>query len=140
LTLAVLGVLASVSSGRAGFGIGQSKESRYFELAMPLLPLCVFNWTFFLQAKKSLMAAAVASFWIICLISFSNNWRQFRFYKQEAVRRQIGLKCLAAYYEGKGDGNCPTIFPGPLPTRLLEGAKILNVSFYRRIASQRGGQ
>jgi hypothetical protein len=140
LTLAVLGVLASVSSGRAGFGIGQSKESRYFELAMPLLPLCVFNWTLFLQAKKSLMAAVVASFWIICLISFSNNWRQFRFYKQEAARRQTGLKCLAAYYEGKGDGNCPTIFPVPLPARLLEGARVLNVSFYRKIASQRGGQ
>jgi hypothetical protein len=107
---------------------------------MPLLPLSVVNWSLFLEERKSLMMAAVAALWIICFIAFWNNWRQFRYYKREAVQRQLGIACLAAYYDGKGDGNCPTIFPGPLPTRLLEGAKILNVSFYRRIASQRGGQ
>ena len=139
LTVAVLGVLASVSIGRAGFGIEHSKESRYFELSMPLLPLSVFNWSFLLQAKKTLMVAAATTLWIICFIGFWNNWREFSFYKREAVRRQIGVKCLAAYYEGRSDGNCLTIFPAPL-ARFLEEAKILNVSFYRRIVSQSGGQ
>jgi hypothetical protein len=138
LTLAVLGVLASVSIGRAGFGIvEQAKESRYFELAMALLPLSVFNWTFLLQARRTLMMAAVASLWIICLLAFWDNWREFRYYKREAVERRIGLKCLEAYYKEKGGSNCPTIFPViPLPTRLLEEAKALNVSFYRSIAGQ----
>ena len=140
LTLAVLGVLGSVSIGRAGFGVEQSKSSRYFELAMPLLPLSVCNWTFFLQSRKSLMAVTIASFWIICFVAFGNNWRQFRFYQREAVRREVGLKCLEGYYEGKGDGNCPTIFPAPLPARVVDEAKSLNVSFYRRITSQRGTQ
>ena len=84
------------------------------------------------------MAAAVAALWVICCIAFWDNWRDFRFYKREAVLRQIGLKCLGSYYEGKGDGNCPTIFPGPLPPRLLEQAKALNVSFYRGISSEHG--
>lgn len=140
VTLAVLGVLASVSIGRAGFGVEHAKESRYFEVAMPLLPLAGFNWTLLLQARKALMITVVGSLWIICFVAFWNNWREFRIYKREAVRRESGLKCLTAYYNGKGDGNCPTIYPGPLPTRLLEGAKTMNVSFYHRIVSQRGGQ
>jgi hypothetical protein len=136
LTLAVLAVLASVAVGRAGFGIEQAKASRYFEFAMSLLPLSVLNWTLFLQRSKSLRVAAVTSLWIICLLAFRDNWRHFRYYKREAVHRKVGLDCLAAYYEGKGDSNCPTIFPVPLPVHLLEEAKALNVSFYRSIASK----
>ncbi len=136
LTLAVLGVLAAVAAGRVGFGIEQAKDSRNFELAMPLLPLSVVNWTIFLQKRKSLMIIAIASLWIICFVSFFDNWREFRYYRREAVQRQIGLKCLAAYYEKRGDGYCPGIFPVRLPMHLLENAKALNVSFYRRITSQ----
>jgi hypothetical protein len=138
LTLAVLGVLASVSIGRAGFGIvEQSKASRYFELGMALLPSSVLNWTFLFQARRALMMAAIATLWIICFVAFWNNWREFRYYKREAVERRIGVKCLDVYYEGKGDSNCRTLFPwAPLPTRWLEEAKALNVSFYRSIASR----
>jgi hypothetical protein len=136
LILAVLGVLASVSAGRAGFGIEQAKESRYFEFAMPLLPLSVVNWTLFLRRRKCFIAATVASLWIICLLAFWDNWREFRYYKREAVDRRIGLKCLEEYYKEKGGSNCPTLFPSPLPTRWLEEAKALNVSFYRSITSQ----
>jgi hypothetical protein len=136
LTLAILAVLASASAGRAGFGTEQAKDSRNFELAMPLLPLAVVNWSIFLQKRKFLMIAAIASLWVVCFFAFFDNWRQFKYYKREAVRRQIGLKCLKAYYEQKGDGNCPTIFPVPLPPWLLQEAKRLNVSFYRKIASQ----
>ena len=135
LTLAVLAVLASVSAGRAGMGTEHSKESRYFELAMPLLPLSIVNWTVFLQDKKRWRTAALVILWIICCLAFGDNWRQFRFYKREAVKRQMGIACLQAYYEGRGDSNCPTLYPVPLPTRLLEQAKNLNVSFYRRISN-----
>jgi hypothetical protein len=136
LTVATLAVLGSVAAGRAEFGIEQAKAARYFEFAMTLLPLSVLNWTVFLQGRKFLRVAAVAGLWIICLLAFRNDWRQFRYYKREAAERRIGLKCLEAYYREKGDSNCPTIFPVPLPTRLLEEAKALNVSFYRSIASQ----
>jgi hypothetical protein len=103
---------------------------------MPLLPLAVVNWSIFLQKRKFLVIAAIASLWVVCFFTFFDNWRQFKYYKREAVRRQIGLKCLKAYYEQKGDGNCPTIFPVPLPPRLLQEAKRLNVSFYRKMVSQ----
>jgi hypothetical protein len=138
LTLAVLGVLASVSLGRAGFGIEQAKESRNFELAMPLLPLSVVHWSVLLQKRKSLMVAAITGLWVVFFFAFFDNWQQFKYYKREAIRRQIGLKCLKAYYEHKGDGNCPTIFPVPLPARLLQQAKALNVSFYRGISAEPG--
>jgi hypothetical protein len=57
LTVAVLGVLTSVSAGRAGLSIEQAKASRHFEFAMPLLPLSVVNWTFFLRKRNFLSAA-----------------------------------------------------------------------------------
>ena len=136
LTLTVLAVLASVSVGRAALSIEQSKESRYFELAMPLLPLSVVNWTVFLQETTYWRRAVLVTLWIICCFAFGDNWRQFRYYKREAVKRHTAHACLQAYYQGKGDGNCPTVYPVSIPPRLLEEGKKLNVSFYRRISSQ----
>ncbi len=136
LMLGVLGVMASVAAGRAGFGVEQAKDSRYFEVGMVLIPLSLVSWTFLLQEKKLLWAGLIAGLWIFCFQAFWNDWKKFRYYKREAVQRKAGLTCLTAYYEGKGDSNCPTLSPVPIPTRWLAEAKALNVSFYRSIASQ----
>jgi hypothetical protein len=139
LTLAILGVLASVSAGRAGFGIQQTKESRYFEFAMPLIPLSVLNWAFLFPKKQYLKVAIIASLLIVCFAGFRNNWKEFSYYKREAIQRSVGVKCLTAYYKGKADNNCSSLFPVPIPRRLLEQARALNVSFYRRISKQSAG-
>ena len=136
LMLGLLGVLASMAAGRAGFGVEQAKDSRYFEVAMVLIPLSLVSWTFLLQEKRHLRTGLIAGLWIFCFQTFWNDWRKFRYYKREAVQRKAGLTCLTAYYEGKGDSNCPTLFPVPIPAQLLAEAKALNVSFYRSIASQ----
>jgi hypothetical protein len=132
-TLGVLAVLASVSCGRAGFGIDQAKQSRYFEFGMLLIPLSVVNWAFLIQGRHRLKVAVMAGLWMFCFLGFRNNWNDFQNYKLEAAQRKVGLKCLRAYYEGTGDGYCPTIYPVPIPTTLLENAKALNVSFFRKM-------
>jgi hypothetical protein len=137
-TVGVLAILASVSTGRAGSGIEQAKESRYFEFAMLLIPLSEVSWAFLLYSRKFLQAAVIAGLWIFCLVTFGNNWKEFPNYRIESVQRKAGLRCLSAYYQGHGDGDCPTLFPAPIPARFLEEAKVLNVSFYRRrVASLR---
>src|SRR6185312_13958866 len=103
LTVAILAVLASVSVGRAGFGIEVAKESRYFELAMSLVPLSVLNWSFLFPERQYLRAAIIVGLWIVCFLGFRDNWKEFRYYKREAIQRNVGLRCLAAYYEGKSD-------------------------------------
>jgi hypothetical protein len=136
LMLGVLGVLASIAAGRAGFGVEQAKDSRYFEVGMLLIPLSLVSWSFLLQEKKLLRAGLIAGLWIFCFQTFWNNWKEFRQYKRVAIQRKAGLTCLTAFYKGDGDNNCPTLYPVPIPTQLLEGAKALNVSFYRRITDQ----
>jgi len=136
LMLGVLGVLASIAAGRAGFGVEQAKDSRYFEVGMMLIPLSLVSWTFLLQEKKLLRAGLIAGLWIFCFQTFWNNWKEFRQYKRVAIQRKAGLTCLTAYYQGDGDSNCSTLYPVPIPIHLLEGAKALNVSFYRRITNK----
>jgi hypothetical protein len=138
-TLAVLAVLASLAAGRAGFGVEQAKQSRYFEFAMSLIPLSVVNWALLLQRRQRLKAAVLASLWIFCLLTFWNSWKDFQNYKLESVRRNDGLKCLSAYYQRNAGNNCPTIYPEPIPTPFLEAAKTLNVSFYRKFTRHREG-
>jgi hypothetical protein len=134
VTLGLLGVLGSVSAGRAGFGVEQAKDSRYFELSMLLVLLSVVNWASFLQERKYLKVAVLVGLWILCFLGFWNNWKDFKYYRREAVQRNLGLKCVAAYYDGNGDSLCPTLFPVPIPPHLLRQASALNVSFYRNIA------
>jgi hypothetical protein len=137
-TVGVLAILASVSTGRAGSGIEQAKESRYFEFAMLLIPLSLVSWAFLLHGRKRLQAAVIAGLWIFCLLAFWNNWKEFQNYRIVSAQRKAGLRCLRAYYQGHGDRDCPTLFPAPIPARFLEEAKALNVSFYRRrVASLR---
>lgn len=130
-TLGVLAVLASVTAGRTGFGIEQSKESRYFELGMSLIPLSLVGWAVFLQESKRLKAGVIAGLWVFCFFASWNGWKDFQNYQIEALRRNAGLACLLASYRGIAGGYCPTIYPTPIPPRILEQAKLLNASFYR---------
>ena len=66
LMLGVLGVLASIAAGRAGFGVEQAKDSRYFEVGMVLIPLSLVSWTFLLQEKKLLMGRV--NCWLVDLL------------------------------------------------------------------------
>lgn len=133
--VAVLGLLVnmvSISLGRAGFGVGAAKAERYVELVTPFIILSVCNWAVFLRHRKTWVIAVLIGLWLFCFAGFARKWG-FGVYRSPAAERLEGLRCVKAYYEGAGNGLCPTIFPVPLD-RFLEQAKRLNASVYRELS------
>ena len=137
MVAAATAVLASITMGRAGFGqLGQAKSSRYAELAGLLLPLCALAWALVLADKPRLRAGALTGLWLLCLAAFVPSWNYVAHGQGEQARRLAGVACAKDYYEGrKPDGNCPTIYPAPIPER-LDAARSLNLSFYRHLSRQ----
>lgn len=132
---AVAGILASLSVitiGRANFGVAQAKGSRYSEIAMILIPLTVMAWAIFLKDRKRVRVGMLLGLWLLCFLTFANNWSEFSEYEAHAKQRTRGVLCIEKYYAGQGDGNCPSLYPLPLAEKLDE-AKQLNISFYQSI-------
>lgn len=137
--LALLAGAAAVSLGRASFGFAQAKSPRYAEYVLPLVPLTAAAWYRWFALRGSRPLTAVAVLWLVCFSSFANDWRSFRFYGREALRRNSGVTCIEEYYRGVSDGICPTIYPADFPGGLasfLDSAKELNASFYRKMVAR----
>ena len=131
VSFAVLGLLAAmavIAFGRAGFGAGQAQSSRYMEFAVMLLPLAVLIIieSQFLHYYKPLIPITILGIFLVCINQFNFNHT----YQKLSIYRQHGLACVNKYYDGKGDGFCPHIYPANIADR-LEVAKKLNLSFYR---------
>ncbi len=134
--LGVLGSLASVAFGRAGFGLGSGKTPRYAELAIVLIPPMVMAWGLALQQSKRDLRRAFVFLWLLCLGGYSNtnNWNFFhyRYYQQLKLK---GLNCLSRYVHEGGPPVCSTLYPGSLAER-LENAKRMKISFMETLARQ----
>jgi hypothetical protein len=137
IVLAILGNLAAISIGRAGFGVlAASKADRYVEIIMPLVPLSAINWALFLQGYEKEKRIVLAGLWIFCALTFSQTW-DFAVYRKESILRKAGVECVKGYYEGRRPALCPTIVPETYPlARILENGKTLNASFYRDIRAE----
>ena len=128
VVVALLGDLALISTGRAGFGVEWLWVQRYAEHGMPLIILSVLNWSVFLKHSPRLRATVLVALWFFCFVAFSNNW-DFGFYKDASLVRRADVRCIRAYYSGAGD--CPIAFR-PIPS-CLDQAKRLNASFYQDV-------
>lgn len=133
VVMAILANVASISAGRAGFGIEMAKNDRYFEFVMPLMLLSAVNWAIFLKRKERLRTAALLALWLFCSLGFSRKW-DFINYSRSRQDRLIGVECVRAYYEGQGDGRCDTLLPFSMVPFLEQGRR-LNASFYRELSS-----
>ncbi|HEY0003460.1 MAG TPA: hypothetical protein VGB17_01525 [Pyrinomonadaceae bacterium] len=129
--LGTLGSLGSISVGRAGFGLVEGRFARYFEAGMLLVPFSVLAWSIFLREWPRLKIAALISLWLLCMVGFRDNWRQFRAYELIAGHRRAGLECTRQYYEQGGEPFCPQLYPGPIKEQ-LDLARQFNLSFYRK--------
>jgi hypothetical protein len=126
--LGLLGVLASIAVGRAGFGTGQSKQSRYAEIGMLVIPFSVLAWSTLLRNRSSLKFKVIALLWTFCFFSFFDNWTWFERYELGAIRRERGRDCIRKYYRGEGEAYCPELYPEPID-QFLKRAKEMNISF-----------
>ncbi|HVQ40062.1 MAG TPA: hypothetical protein VMS31_21160 [Pyrinomonadaceae bacterium] len=132
--IGILATLASIAAGRAPFGIGWSKVSRYAEIGMPLIILSALNWNWVLQKRKTGATIALLGLWCFCFVGFFDNW-SFDRYWQRAANRRIGAICVKAYYQQGGQGRCANLWRDPLAIE-LNVAKSLNASFYQEASSQ----
>lgn len=136
----ILANVAEIATGRAAPGVvAGSKAVRYVEFVLPLIPLSMIHWAVLFRRRRWLQAVTLAGLFIFCFVAFWNDWA-FDPYRFEAATRIEGRACVKAYYEGTGNGRCPTIYPDdtvhiPLST-WLDGAKAVNASFYRSIRSE----
>jgi hypothetical protein len=128
----ILAALSVVTIGRASFGVEQSKSSRYSEIGMILVPLSVLTWSLLLQDRKKLRASVLLVLWLFCCVTFQNNWSEFSKYQEVGTQRSRGVLCIANYYAGRGDANCPSLYPESIAKKLDEASR-LNLSFYRNI-------
>jgi len=133
--LGILSVLAIIAVGRAiGFGIPQSKSSRYGEIGMLLVPMAAMAWSLFLHDRPKWKAGALTVLWVLCFKTYYPTWSLFEVYQKQFTERTAGLECVTLYYNGKGKGKCKALYPGPIPDR-LDIARKLDLSFYRSIKS-----
>lgn len=130
-TIAILAVLASIAAGRSGLGTSQSRNSRYAEFGMTIIPFSMAAWGYLCERKKRLQTLIIVGLWVLFMATFWDNYR-FKTYHIEHYRRIAGLQCVKKYYSQGGDALCPTIYPGSLASK-LEEAKKLNASFYRTL-------
>jgi len=130
--LALLANQCAVTMGRAGFGIGDSKNIEYTEIGVPLLLLLVAAWSMFLKNRRRIQLAAVAILWLFFFGVFWHKWADFGIYRKLHDERITSQRCVQDYYAGRGDGHCPTTYPAERSIApFLDQGKRLNASFYR---------
>ncbi len=125
--LGVLGALSAITLGRAGFGVQASKTSRYAEIAMMLVPWVLCLWYLELKDQPKLKLKAI---WITAIIAFFGfgQHKSFGRYQDARVGRLEGVQCVREFYQGKNDGNCPSLYPMPIAD-YLRRAQALQMSF-----------
>ena len=133
----ILGILGTISVGRAGFGIGQGKSSRYCEISTFLVPLTLVSWSYVrywsVLRQRQILCFLFVGFGYL----FHRSWFFAATYEQFSHINQTGKACVEAYYDGQNAGDCPDLYPGNISAR-LEIAKRLKVSFYRDWLTARG--
>ncbi|MCH7477833.1 MAG: hypothetical protein IIA14_07005 [SAR324 cluster bacterium] len=128
----LLTALAAISLGRAGFGPGRAKSSRFFETSVMLVPFTAPAWAHFLREKPRFRRRMLIAFWIVCFLAFVPDWAKIKVYRQNGEARRQGLTCIEEFYRRGGAGLCPEITPVPLAS-MLEQARELNLSFYGKL-------
>ncbi|WNG16507.1 hypothetical protein [Cystobacter fuscus] len=131
---AVGGALATITIGRAGFGVGSAKSSRYTEIAFLLVPLAAATWWSVLEPWARARRAALVVLWIGCFIGVANDF-SLKYYRNQRDERMEGVACARQYYSNGGDANCARLYPAPIADR-LESARQLKLSFVEDILSR----
>ena len=131
-TLAVFAALSSITMGRAGFGKGHSKASRYSEIVIMLIPLSIALWSVFLVEHEKWRMRLLVGFWCFCGIGLLGYWNFPGAYQAAGIERQEGRDCVQNYYQNGGEANCPTVYPRPIADR-LDFTKTQPLSFVKEL-------
>lgn len=133
-SLGILAALTAITVGRAGFGVEQSKDSRYTEISAMLIPFSAVLWLNWLGMYRRVALIFPVTLFALCLFSFKNYWNceHYRLANSERVK---GLACIEDYYLHQGSPFCMTLYPLSLEQQLANSAKS-KFSFYKKIKSR----
>lgn len=140
LLVTILAALASIGIGRAGYGVGMAKSSRYAEIAALVVPCTAALWIgtsrYFRQTGLFISAVIV----VIAAFGLRNNFRFTSDYPVIKRERQAGLRCVGETLLGRDvHGNCPGLYPAPIGDR-IRFAESLGVSFIQRAKRRAEGK
>ncbi len=128
MAAACLAALTSISTARAGFGAAQADASRYFEVALLLLPVLVLSGHAVLE--RNWRRGYLGFVFLVCWIGFSQRLSEEP-YREHGAQLASGVACLQQNLKQGRPLVCGTLFPAPLDI-YIERARTLNTSFYRR--------
>jgi hypothetical protein len=130
--LSILAALVVITVGRAGYGKGQSKSSRYSEFTVMLVPISVSMWWLFLSQRRRLLHYLLIGFWLFCGFGLSRSWNFPKRYSRISAERLQARECVQSYYLNGGPAICPTAYPHSLADR-LEFARDMPLSFIQEM-------
>jgi hypothetical protein len=140
--LSMLARVAAIAVGRGRLPLDYSKTSRYTEFSLMLVPLTAAAWSLALAPWPRAARAFLVVLWSALLLPFANNWNFASAYAPIRAERVVGFRCLKQYYAATAAHRprpvfCPPIYVRPVRP-VLEQARRLDVSFFRRIEKQLG--
>lgn len=124
---AVLTALLAITIGRAGFGYGYAKTSRYVEITFMLVPFTAMAW--WLLLKNPVVRHLLVSFlWAVCFIGYLDNWTPSQ-YIEAYNDDKATLDCVTNYYRLGGDVQCQEY----ITPAHYENARKLGIHFTRQL-------
>ena len=119
--------LALIAASRAGFGVWQSKSSRYAEVGILILPLTILAIDKVQQMFRARPVYLKVFITICMLLPLKGNFSFPKAYKEISEIKQLSQNCIDDYYLGKNKGDCPGYIAN-IADR-LEYAKSLKLRF-----------
>jgi hypothetical protein len=119
ISLVILAALATISIGRAGFGLSNAKSSRYAEIASLLVPCVAALWLGGTVRWKKLGLTMAMVTALIAVVGMRNNFRFISDYPNVKEQREVGLRCVGETLKGGASaGACPELYPVPIEDRI----------------------
>lgn len=126
----IISILCVVAAGRSGFGIDQSKTSRYLEFSILLIPLVWVAWSELLARSQQVWVKLVL---LVTVLLTGWGYRSgFNFaedYQAIYKARISGVQCLELHRFTPGPFVCQDVYPLDL-SPYLESARGMKLSFY----------
>jgi hypothetical protein len=123
-----LASMSAITFGRAGVALWTAKDSRYFEVALILLPAIVMSGIAVLHGGSRWVFLIV--FLAICSIGFAERWSAGP-YRDHGEKMAAGIACVQSHVADPQPIICPTLASVPLNAYLRE-AERRKLSFYRK--------
>lgn len=118
-TLSVLAMMATITAGRAGFGMAQTAAPRYAELGIVLLPLLVINlWRLTMRFQPETRGVLRAFIWFAVFLGLQSHFTDapYKFWHERNVET---VRCVAAHLNAPpAAAVCPSGYPVALGYRL----------------------